>query len=86
MARTNDASTGNDVEAFTPLKKSRKMKCDQGQAMSCLFFLCDFAANRKRMDEQSSLANNAAREYMSDESSRSSGGDMTPPGLELNQS
>jgi hypothetical protein len=35
---------------------------------------------------ESLLANNAAREYMSDESSRSSGGDMTPPGLELNQS
>jgi hypothetical protein len=33
---------------------------------------------------QSSLANARKREYMGEESSRSSGGDMTPPGLELN--
>jgi len=34
----------------------------------------------------SSLAKDVAGEYTSDESSLSSGGDMTPPGLELNQS
>jgi hypothetical protein len=38
-----------------------------------------------RVFSHSSLANFFAGEYTRSESSMSSGGDMTPPGLELNQ-